>query len=266
MGFILKKWLGYLLMPTPMCLFFIVLGTMLLWSKRGARWGRVIATFGVLLLLFFSNNYISMRLVHPLETRYPSVPELPAGQPLPPALAACKYVVVLGSGNGHVDAVSATNLLATSGLARATEAARLLHALPDAQLIVSGPGDEIHETHAAVLARAIGSLDAKPAKVYFIDQARDTEDESNAVKKIVGDAPFALVTSAWHMPRAMALFHYLGLKPLPCPCEFTGHDDGQFHIGNLLFDDGSLTRSTWAMRERIGYLWISLRGRGEKTP
>lgn len=260
MFFWLKKFLGFWMMPLPFCLLLLGAGIWFMRSARRARLGRALATAGVALLLLLSNKVVSGWLVRPLETRYAAMPELRVGA-LPPALAACRFVVVLGSGNGNSPGLSATNQLSSSALARVTEAVRILRVLPDAKMIVSGPAEGPHPSHATMLARAAESLGVETARIAYIDHARDTEDESNAVHALVGDAPFALITSAWHMPRAVALFRHTGLTPLPCPADFTSHTGDEFHWTDLFWNVESLERSTWAVHERLGLLWIGLRGK-----
>mgnify|MGYP003841058961 CR=1 FL=1 len=265
MLFWLKKFVSFWLMPLPFCLTLLAVGLcVLLWSRR-ARLGRGLLFAGTILLMLFSNKFVSHALVRPLETRYPAIPEFVAGAPLPPELAACRFVVVLGSGNGNAPGLSATNQLSVSGLARLTEAVRLLRVLPDARAIISGPG-YLHQperpTHAAVVLRAAESLGFDSRRATLIENAIDTEEESLAVKRLVGTAPFALVTSAWHLPRTMALFRHAGLTPLPCPADYNARDGDELEWRDFLWDTESLGRSTWAVRERIGYLWIWLRGRG----
>jgi uncharacterized SAM-binding protein YcdF (DUF218 family) len=265
--FWLKKTIGYWLMPVPACLALIVIGGLLARysSKRGAQIGRRLLMTGIVLLLLFSNKFVSQWLARPLETRYPAIPELVNGAPLPPALAPCRYVVVLGAGNGNSPGVCALGELSSSALGRITEAVRLLRALPEAKLVVSGPVDDQghSSSHATVLARAAMSLGIEERRIALIDQAHDTEDESHATAVLVGEKPFALVTSAWHMPRAVALFHAAGLNPVPCPADFTAHADGYWHWRDILFDVESLTLSTCAVRERIGYAWIWMRGKAK---
>jgi uncharacterized SAM-binding protein YcdF (DUF218 family) len=261
MFFWLKKFLGFWLMPLPFCLLLLVAGLWLMRTTRRARLGRALAIAGVGLLVLLSNKIVSVWLVRPLETRYPAIPEIHADA-VPPALAACRYVVVLGSGNGNSPGLSATNQLSASALARLTEAVRLLRVLPDAKMIVSGPAEGTHASHATMLARAAESLGVDRARIVYIDRARDTEEESLAVRPLVGEAPFALVTSAWHMPRAMALFRHSGLNPLPCPADFTSHGDDDLNWSDFFWETASLERSTWAVRERLGYVWIWLRGKG----
>jgi uncharacterized SAM-binding protein YcdF (DUF218 family) len=262
MFFWIKKQIGYVTAPVPLCLGLLVIGVALVIHGRRAKLGRRLILTATLLLLIFSNKLVSAWLVRPIENKYAAIPELRAGDPLPPRLAACRYVVVLGAGNGDTPGRSALTELSTSALGRITEAVRLLRQLPDAKLLVSGPSDGEHPPHATALARAAISLGIDEKRIALIELVRDTEDESLAVRQRVGREPFALVTSAWHMPRAVALFRSAGLDPLPCPADFAAHDDGGWHARDLLWDVESLERSTCAVHERLGYAWIWLRGKG----
>lgn len=261
MLFWLKKFISYWLMPLPFCVVAIGAGLFLSLSPRRARFGRALALGGVVLLLLFSNKFVSRALIRPLETRYPAIPEFAAGAAVPPRLAAVRYVIVLGGGNGHSPDTAATNLLSASALSRVVEGVRILHAVPQAKLIVSGPKSGDRPSHATVLARAAQSLGIDAARIVHVENAHDTEDESRAAKRLAGDAPVALVTSAWHMPRSMALCRSAGLDAVACPSDFKTHADDPVHFDDLLWDLGSLERSTLAVRERIGYLWIWLRGK-----
>ena len=137
--FWLKKFIAFWLMPLPFCLTLLVVGTCYLFSPRLNRTGRRLVAMATLLLLLFGNKYVSTALIRPLEQRFPAVPELDAGQPVPRALAACRYVVVLGGGHADVTGLSATNKLSSSARARLAEGVRLARILPSARLIVSGP-------------------------------------------------------------------------------------------------------------------------------
>jgi uncharacterized SAM-binding protein YcdF (DUF218 family) len=63
------------------------------------------------------------------------------------------------------------------------------------------------------------------------------------------------------MPRAAALFANAGVDIVPCPTDYTSQDDGHFHWLDLLWDVESLERSSVAIRERVGYAWIWMRGK-----
>lgn len=261
MLFALKKFVAFWMMPLSVAFVLLVVGACLLRHPRRARLGRGLLLGGIGLLLLGGNNYVSKGLLRPLEVRYAAIPELPPGAPLPPALAACRHVVVLGGGNGHSPGLSATNELSAGSLSRLVEAVRLLRVLPEAKLVVSGPGSGVNPTHATVLARAAQSLGIERSRITLIEQARDTEDEANHVRRHAGDAPVALVTSAWHMPRSMALFRGAGVSAVPCPADFRAHTHDEFHWTHLLWDISGLERTTLAVRERLGHLWVWLRGR-----
>ncbi|HEX2853221.1 MAG TPA: ElyC/SanA/YdcF family protein [Opitutaceae bacterium] len=254
-----KKFVSFWLLPVPVCLALLTIGVILVCFTRRVRTGRALLVAGTVLLLLFSNKVVSTWLVRPLETRYAAMPELSANATPPESLAACQYLVVLGG--GHTDAVGLTPLtqLSPSGRARLVEAVRLLRVLPAARLIVSGPGSGTNVSHASVLARAAESLGVERGRILLVETARDTEDEAGAVWKIAGSAPVGLVTSAWHMPRAAALFRKAGVSTLPCPADFSVRQNHDFRWSDLTWDSASLERSTWAVRERIGYLWVWLR-------
>ena len=256
-----KKLLTFWVLPVPLCLTLLITGVILTCFTRRVRLGRGLLIAGTLLLLLLSNKVVSTWLVRPLEARYPAVPELSGNAGPSAELAACEYVVVLGGGHSDTPGLSALSQLSPSARGRLIEGVRLLRALPSARLITSGPAVGHNPSHAAVLARAAASLGVETHRVLLIENARDTEDEAAAVRRLAGTAPVALVTSAWHMPRAAALFRKTGVTILPCPADFTARINQDFRAVDLTWDTASLERSTWAVRERIGYLWVWLRGK-----
>jgi len=272
--FWLKKAVSFWLMPLPLSLLLLVAGLVLLAlgrsrppvgqssappRSRARRCGAGSLVIGTLLLLIFGNVWISEHLLRPLEATYPPIPELKPGAPLPRGLAGCRFVVVLGSGHSDLPDWPATSQLQTAGLGRLIEGLRLLRVLPQARLIVSGPGAPGAPTHASVLARAAESLGVEPSAILRIEHARDTEEEAAAVHRLVGSARVALVTSAFHMRRAARLFAREGVAFVPCPTDFSARPREGVGVGDLLWDTESLGRSTQAVHERLGLTWLTLR-------
>lgn len=262
MLFWLKKSITFWLMPLPLCLTLLAAGLWLTRSGKRSPAGRRLLLAGTLLLVLFTNKVVSRALIAPLEGCFPPVPELGDGFPPPPGLASCRYVVVLGSGHTDTPGLSSTNQLSEAGLARLTEGVRLLRALPAARLVVSGPPVGANPSHATVLARAAEASGISRDRILFVDNARDTEDESDAVRRVAGGAPVALVTSAWHLPRAVGLFRHAGINVLPCPTHYLGSRNRDFRWEDVNWDSDSLGRSTAAVHEWLGLLWNRLRGRG----
>lgn len=260
--FWLKKSVSFWLMPLPFCLTLLAVGLWLTFTKRRVRLGQTLITVAVVLLLAFSNSAISTWMVRPLDTAYPPIPEFVAGTPPPPEIAACRYVVVLGGGHGDTPGLAAVNKLSTSAQGRLLEAVRILRVLPGARLVTCGRGVQGFPNHATILAEAAVSLGVDPAKIIRIETPRDTEEEAVELRRLIGDEPFALVTSAWHLRRATALMRGAGLRPLPCPADFAARPSPRRDWTLFSWDTESLGRSTRAVYERIGYLWSWLRGKG----
>jgi uncharacterized SAM-binding protein YcdF (DUF218 family) len=187
------------------------------------------------------------------------MPEFVTGEPIPSILAPCRYVVVLGGGHGDTNGLSAANKLSTSSRGRLMEGLRLVQGLPEAKLVTSGRGAPGRLSHAAVLAQAAISLGLNPSRIIRLETPRDTEEEAQVLRELIGDQPFALVTSAWHMRRAVALMKGVGLNPVPCPADYSARPGGALSWMDLGWDSDSLGRSKWAISERIGYAWSWLR-------
>ena len=178
--FWLKKFFAPFLFPLQFALVAGAVGLVLSRSQRWRRTGQALLTLAVLVLLLASNRWVSGRLISPLEARFPAIGEFQPGDALPAPLAACQYVVVLGSGHQDTDDRPSLTRLSSSARARLAEAVRLLRLLPAAQLIVSGPADMDHGdvAHAQVLADAAVSLGVDRVQIRMIDDAHDTEEET----------------------------------------------------------------------------------------
>jgi uncharacterized SAM-binding protein YcdF (DUF218 family) len=258
MLFWLKKALTTPFLPLYFALFTGLLGSALLWTKR-QKTGRVFVTAAALSLAIFANKGVAYLLLGPLETRYTAIPEARTTTDLPARVTACHTIVVLGGGHSDTTVLSRVNQLSTSALSRLAEAVRLARLLPDAQLIVSGYNGPDGPSHAQILAEAAMSLGVAPERITRLDTTRDTEDEAQELSHRLGREPFLLVTSAWHLPRAMALCEKAGLQPVAVPADFLqrpGADTGWQLLG---WDLGALERSTMAIHERLGLFWAQLR-------
>jgi uncharacterized SAM-binding protein YcdF (DUF218 family) len=263
--FEVKKLVSFWLMPFRLSLLLLVAGLVLARLGRTGRPGRIgrlgggLLALAALLLVGFGNAWVSECLLRPLEGTYPPIPELAPFGPRPAGLDGCRYVVVLGSGHTELPGWPATSELATAGLARLIEGIRLVRGIPGARLILSGPGNAGFATHASILARAAQSLGIDPSSILRIETARDTEDEAAAVKRLVGGARVALVTSAFHMRRAALLFARAGVDFVPCPADYSARPAPSSGWTDLLWDSESLTRSTLAVHEWLGLLWLAVR-------
>ena len=260
MLFWLKKALTAPFLPLYFALFTGLLGSALLWTKR-QKAGRALVTAAALCLAIFANKGVALLLIAPLENQYTAIPEARFATDLPAQVTACRAIVVLGGGHTDTTGLSRLNQLSSSALSRLAEAVRLARLLPDAKLIVSGYNGPDHPSHAQILAEAAMSLGVAPERIMRMDDTRDTEDEALELARRLGHEPFLLVTSAWHLPRAVALCEKAGIHPVPVPADSMARPGADTGWQLVAWDLGALERSTKAIHERLGLLWVRLRGR-----
>lgn len=251
MLFTLKKVLGGMMLPLPLLLLLIALGIALLWFSRFQRTGKLCVSLGWLLLLLLSLQPVADSLLKPIEDKYPTWRDEKRVQ----------YVVVLGGGYTWNPNWAPSSNLINNSLPRLTEGIRLWYENPGSKLIFTGAAAKTNPVSTAEAgARVAESLGIPPSEIIVLDKPKDTEEEAAAVKEAIGDAPFLLVTSASHLPRAMIFFRRAGLTPLPAPAN-------QLAIESPLNPwERAIPSPVWLMHsDRVGYetlgrIWQWLKG------
>jgi uncharacterized SAM-binding protein YcdF (DUF218 family) len=180
-----------------------------LWLVGRRRSGRVVLLCTALVAYLSSIPLVGEALLRPLENRYPPLDT--------ERLPVVGYIVVLGSGYDPADGIPVTAALDDDGLVRLVEGVRLARLLPAARLVLSGGGRPDHPPIAQGYARLALALGVTAQSLILSDRPLDTHAEATEVSKIVGHAPFLLVTSASHMPRAMLLMRRAGTNPIAAP-------------------------------------------------
>jgi uncharacterized SAM-binding protein YcdF (DUF218 family) len=248
--FLMKKIVSRFFFPLPVCLEFLLVGLILLWFTRRQRAGKALVSCGALLLLGFSNSFISDALLHPLEHHYPPAPVAPAGA----AGSRVTFIAVLGGYGDRDPDVPLTSDISPDQMVRLIEGVLLYRARPGSRLILSG-GSDCAEGMTS-LAEALG---VRAEDIQTLANPRDTREESGQIAPLVGPQPFILVTSAAHMPRAMGLFRKRGMQPIAAPTDFlaTRH---QLESDDLFPDAYKLYKSQVAIYEYLGLAWEKLRG------
>lgn len=169
--------------------------------------------------------------------------------------SSIEYVLVLGSGHITNKEISPHSQLSSSALMRLTEGIRIFKKLDNGKLIVSGYGGDDITPHAIISKEVAISMGIDEKDILTQEEAKDTYEEAQYVKKFVGDKTFILVTSAYHMPRAMKLFKQNGLNPIAAPTDFLQEKEPKI----LSSPNANNVRKTQlAMHEYIGTLWASI--------
>ncbi|MBV9727173.1 MAG: YdcF family protein [Gammaproteobacteria bacterium] len=188
-------------------------------------------------------------LLRPLESQYPPL----HSEQLP----SVGYIVVLGSGYAPHDGIPVTAALDREGVIRAVEALRLLRLLPEARLVVSGGAVDGQHPVAQGYAQLTRALGVPEKTLIVADQPHDTRAESLELGKMLGGTPFLLVTSAFHMPRAMLLMRRAGARPIAAPTGQRAFGPMPFEWRSLLPGAGGLGDTERALHEYAGLVAIN---------
>ncbi|HEX5412408.1 MAG TPA: ElyC/SanA/YdcF family protein [Terriglobia bacterium] len=128
------------------------------------------------------------------------------------------------------------------------------------RMVMSG-GPTLNAAAEAVPMRKLAELLGVPSSVIVLEtHSNDTASEAKDILPYVGQKPFILVTSAFHMPRAMGLFRHLGMQPIPAPANYVARWNTQPFVMNVPPDAAALVQSEVAGHELLGMIWEHLRG------
>jgi uncharacterized SAM-binding protein YcdF (DUF218 family) len=247
------KLLGALLSPLPLTLMIVTSGIVLV-VLRYRRSGYATVGAGLALLVLFASEPVGRALLSPLESRYPPLADLAAVEDV-------RWVVVLGASASDMAAHPATTRLSGIASLRLMEGLRLHQALPDTGLILSGGSVFGGSPSATVMSRAAVALGADPERLRIHPDPRNTLEEARLIREFLGDEAFILVTSASHMPRAMALCEGEGLNPIPAPTGLqTATRRRSGDPGRYLPTASGLAMSETAFHEYLGMTWSRMQG------
>jgi uncharacterized SAM-binding protein YcdF (DUF218 family) len=199
--FVLSKTIGIMLLPTNFLIGIGVLGALLM-ATRIAAAGRKLLIASVMLLAICGFSPLGYLLLDPLEQRFP---------PWDAARGAPAGIVVLG-GSIDADVSAAHGVAVIAGAAnRILASAALAHRYPNARIILSGGSPHLRSDakEADYAASLLESLGISKERLIIERRSRNTQENAEFSKAIA--APKAgerwlLVTSAYHMPRSVALF------------------------------------------------------------
>lgn len=213
MLFLMKKWVGGLLMPLPLLLMFFAFALILLFFTRRQTTAKILLTVTFVSLSTLSLMPVSEQMAHSLEQKHPPLIKQQTQQNF-------DYILLLGSSSIADPDLPVTGQLSATALSRFIEALRLYHANPDSILIVSGSAFGDLKSHAQLLQELALSMGVSENRIIRLDDTLDTDDEARQMSEIIRGKKAVLVTSATHMDRALKLFVKYGELPVPAPANY----------------------------------------------
>jgi uncharacterized SAM-binding protein YcdF (DUF218 family) len=252
--FLFKKITGLILSPLTVCIVLLVSGLFLLLFTRRQKTGKFTVTLGVAFLLFMSYDALPDRALGILEHKYPPLKEINS-------ISDVKWIVVLGGGHSSDPNLPVASRLSEESLSRLIEGVIIHKRLPESRMLLSGGNifDPVPESKSMAELAIILGIDKDD--IHEEPAGLDTEDQAILIKKIVGKDKFILVTSAFHMPRSMALFQKQGMQPIPATAGHRIKDKEMIDPFMFFPDSGGIGKMELAVHEYLGMLWSKLRGR-----
>jgi len=234
--FLISKIVGSL--SDPFTLFYLaaLLACLLLHVRRQAGPGRRI--------LSLTLGLVFVPAVVPLEKWFTVMLEdrfvMPS--PLPGHVDG---IIVLGGAIDPVVSRARGQLVLNSAVSRLLAVVNLSRLYPDARVVFTGGSgspldqDDKEAPYAAEFYRQIG-FDAR--RIVFEGQSRNTHENALLAKAVMNPKPgevWLLVTSAFHMPRAVGCFRAEGWPVVAYPVDY--HTTGRWHLGwsDLRFSPGA---------------------------
>ncbi len=258
----LKRILASFFSPLSLCIEMIACGLLLLCFSRKQNVGKILITLGFILLVVSGYEGVSGRIIHTLESQYPPIN---LSQVMPPggvanAQGSVKWIVVLASGIAGDATLPYQLQVSHHSRVRLMEGIRLHRLLPGSKIILTGGTGFDGSPEATTMSRVAEELGVSRADMVLEVESRDTKDHPHYVREIVHDEPFILVTSAFHMPRAVRLFEKQGLIPIPAstgqwvpPMQF-------WSLVNFFPSSTGVRLAELAYHEYLGLLWAQFQG------
>jgi uncharacterized SAM-binding protein YcdF (DUF218 family) len=247
MFFILSKLAWFVIAPVN----FIVLSCLaglILWRTGFIRIGRAVTSIAIIVLTIACFFPLGAALIRPLEDRFPVVPE---------NLAAPSGIIVLGGALDELLSEAHGTPSLISGAARLTAGAALARRYPQARLVFTGGAASLTKempSEAKGVHKLWLDLGVPDSQMSFEDRSRNTWENALFTRDLIAPKPgerWLLVTSAWHMPRAMGIFRRVGFDVTAYPVDFLSYGDARdWNVTPAVLDE--LTMMSFAIHEWVG--------------
>jgi uncharacterized SAM-binding protein YcdF (DUF218 family) len=253
MFFVLSKVLGFFAIPSNLIIACGIVGVLIL-RTRFARAGWRLAVGSLVVLAIVGLTPLGNVLIFPLEQRFPAWDS---------ARGAPDGIVVLGGALTPDVALARNDAALNEAAERVTATVELARRYPNARIIFSGgEGGLIYRGNESEIAlRLFGRLGIAPGRVVAEDKSRNTVENAVFSRQIAMPKPterWLLVTSAYHLPRAVGVFRKAGFAVEAYPVDWrTRGPQDAFRPFPTLAD--GLRRTDTAVREWAGLVvyWLA---------
>jgi uncharacterized SAM-binding protein YcdF (DUF218 family) len=253
--FILSKLIWLAFSPDALIVLFLVLCLVLIWFNRLKK-AKILLHIVVSLCLVITFLPVGQWVLYPLESRFLPVMELPRN--------VDGIIMLAGAEN-----LSSTEFWKQHQLGdaaeRYTQFIYLMNHYPDARHIFTGGigslnQSGINSSDVAKMFFASQSVDIN--EITFESESRNTYENVVNTRKRVRPLPgetWLMVTSAYHMPRAIGIFSKQNWPVIPFPVDYKTHPEKLLDI-SVNFS-GNLSHLCLGLHEWTGLLAYYLTGK-----
>lgn len=252
------RFLVDLLQPFTVLYVFLLVTIALLWRKRvESRRRLLLVTVPAVVLAILCTPAVGFFALGSLEWQYPPRLERPPGD----------YAIVVLSGWAfRPNELRPEPLLGLDSQWRSLHAAWLYRQGPPCPIVVSGgkvETDDAGQTLAAMMRDFLVQHDVNADDIILEDRSRSTYENALYTAELLkqrGIHQIVLVTTAWHMPRAVRCFEAQGLDVIPSGCDY---QTAKFNWSLLSFVPRAETTFTIsaAFHEWLGLILYGASGR-----
>jgi uncharacterized SAM-binding protein YcdF (DUF218 family) len=250
MGFTTAKILISLILPPASLLILMAAGVFII--KFNRILSRLLIVSGLLLLYLLSINPVSDFLLKPLERSTPPVNE---------RREKADAIVVLGGGVRDLSWLELKPQPSAMSLERLVAGVKVYQVLRIPLVIIGGSGEPFQQEikEAEAMGRIALSIGVPNRDVIVENLPRNTLESARASKNLIKGNRIILVTSAYHMKRASAMFRKQGFDVVPAPTGYRSEQRG-LSLYSCIPRAGSLHDSSAALAEYLGLFWYTATG------
>lgn len=255
MFFVVSKVVFFLITPSNLLIFLSLAGVILLAATRLRRTGTALAVVGTVGLLLAGMFPLSEIALLPLEQRFP---QYPLDGPAPTG------IIMLGGGIEAGLSEARDQVVVNDAGERPIYFADLARRYPQARLVFSGGSGFIGGgiSEADIVSRQADTIGLPRSRVILENRSRNTHENATFSAALVHPRPgerWLLLTSAWHMPRAIGCFRQAGFTVEAFPVDYRTKGWGDLLHFHGFSSDG-LLQFDLAMKEWIGLVAYRLAG------
>lgn len=253
--FVIKKIVSAFLLP-PGIFILLLTGAGVVLSMRKKRAVGIFNLAMAALLWSLATVPVADMLMAPLERPYADLKK-PAGD----------VIVLLGGGIAEgVPDFSGKGAPSADMLSRIVTAVRLQRQLGVPIIVSGGRVYQNISSEAGIARRLLTDLGVSEKKIILEENSRDTFENARYTGEIIKNRGFErpiVLTSAYHLRRALYLFEKAGLRVTAFPANFRTASGRRYGWQDLLPSTGSLGTTSDALHEYLGLLYYRMTASGE---